>query len=112
MGEILVALIGRPGITLSGPVLTVTAVPAKLVKDMGKKLAKQNTAKNPRVCAVIYQRPKGRIIEYMTISQQQQKALDMIMKYFEQTGSGKQPVSATVMTVITRAGKWATPEAL
>ena len=92
--------------------LTVNEVPARLIKDMVKKLARQNDGENRRVCAVIYQRPKGKILEYMTISEQQQKALSTITKYFEETGSGKQPVSATVMTVINRAGKLVSPEAL
>ena len=89
--------------------LTVTEVPAKLVKNMEKKLAKQNAEKNRTVCAVIYQRLKGRTIDYMTISQQQQKALDTITEYYEATGDRKRPVPDMVMTVITRAGKWATP---
>jgi hypothetical protein len=92
--------------------LTAIKVPARPVNAMEKKLAKQKIDGKYRLCAVIHQRPKGRKIEYMTISQEQQKALDAVTKCYEETGSGKQPISAMAMAVINRAGKYATTGAV
>ena len=55
-------------------------------------------------CGVIISKyPKGLAIDYMVISQLQRKALDTMTRYFEETGYGKQPISAAAKTVLARA---------
>ena len=88
--------------------LAIIKVLAGLVTNMEKKLAEQSTKKNRNVCAVISQNPKGMSIDYITVSQQQKRALDTLTRYFEETGNGKRPISASARTVLSRAKDKAT----
>jgi hypothetical protein len=78
-------------------------VPYKFTENMEKGLAAQERRNKRNVCAIISQQTNGMAIDYLPISQAQKKALDTITRYFEETGNGKQPISAAVKTVLTRA---------
>lgn len=83
--------------------MAVIKVPTRLVRKMEIELTEHIEKKRGNTCVLISQYPEGYILSYMSISRQQKKALDTLTRYFEETGSSKQPVSITVKTVITRA---------
>lgn len=83
--------------------MAVIKVPTKLVRKMEIELTEHSGKKHGNTCVLISQYPEGYALSYMSISQQQKKALDTLTRYFEETGSSKQPVSIAVRTVITRA---------
>jgi len=83
--------------------MAVIKVPTKLVRKMEIELTEHSGKKRGNTCVLISQYPEGYILSYMSISRQQKKALDTLTRYFEETGSSKQPVSIAVRTVITRA---------
>jgi len=90
--------------------LAIIKVPYKFIENMEKGLTAQERRNKRNVCAIISQQPKGMAIDYLPISQSQKKALDTITRYFEETGNGKQPISATAKTVLIRAkGKVSSP---
>ena len=83
--------------------MAVIKVPTKLVRKMEIELTEHSGKKRGNTCVLISQYPEGYALSYMSISRQQNKALDTLTRYFEETGSSKQPVSIAVRTVITRA---------
>ena len=83
--------------------LAIIKVPSQLMNKVAKGFKEHNTKKGTNECLVISKYPEGLAIDYMAISQLQRKALDTITRYFEETGYGKQPVSAAVKTVLARA---------
>ncbi len=83
--------------------LAVMKVPAKIVNRIEKESKERHKNNGKNECALISKYPKGLTIYYMAISQLQRKALDTITRYFEETGRGKQPVSAAARTVLARA---------
>lgn len=92
--------------------LAVIKVPATLVNGVEKMPDEvASGGKRRYTCAVIHQQPRGRTVDFMTITQAQKKALDTIARYYEETGNGKNTVPAAARTVISLAGKSVTPEA-
>ena len=83
--------------------MAVIKVPTKLVRKMEIELTEHGVKKRGNTCVLISQYPEGYAPSYMSISHQQKKALDTLTRYFEETGSSKQPVSIAVKTVLTRA---------
>jgi hypothetical protein len=83
--------------------LAVMKVPSKLVNRIERERKERYKKNGENECALISKYPKGLTIYYMTISQSQKKALDTITRYFEETGHGRQPVSAAARTVLARA---------
>ena len=83
--------------------MAVIKMPARFIREMEIELAEQSGKKRGNTCVLISQQPDGYTLSYMPVSRQQKKALDTLTKYFEETGSSKQPVSIAVKTVITRA---------
>ncbi len=83
--------------------LAVISVPSQLI-DKTEKVTKEYHKKNgANKCAIISKYPDGLSIDYIAISQPQSQALDALTRYFEETGDRKQPVSAVVKAVLTRA---------
>lgn len=82
--------------------LAIIKVPFQLMDKVEQVLKEHNRKNNRNVCAIISKYPEGLSIDYMVISQLQRKALDTITKYFEETGYGKQPISATAKTILAR----------
>ena len=82
--------------------LAIIKVPFQLMDKLEQVLKEHNRKNNRNVCAIISKYPEGLSIDYIVISQLQRKALDTITKYFEETGYGKQPISATAKTILDR----------
>jgi hypothetical protein len=83
--------------------LAVIKSPANIMAKV-KKEAKKHSKKNGiNECVIIAKYPKGLVIDSMAISQLQRKALDTMTRYFEETGYGKQPISAAAKKVIAKA---------
>ncbi|MFC1902153.1 hypothetical protein ACFLX3_04425 [Chloroflexota bacterium] len=80
-----------------------TRVPPKLLDKLEKGLTGHRRKSDKNACALILKRSDRLDIDYMVISQAQRKALDTLTKYFEATGSGRQPVSAAARTVLAKA---------
>jgi hypothetical protein len=89
--------------------LAVIKVPTGLVRNVEKELARKNGL-NRYVYAVIYQQSKGRKIDYMMVNKAQQKAMNTIVKYYEETGKGKRVAPAAIRTIINIAEKRTIPE--
>ena len=83
--------------------LAIIKVPYKLIENTEKGLTAQERKNQRNVCAVILKQPEGMSIDYIPVSQLQRKALDTITRYFEVNRTGKQPISAAVKAVLTRA---------
>ncbi|MCK4274044.1 MAG: hypothetical protein KAW90_04070 [Dehalococcoidales bacterium] len=83
--------------------MAVIKVPTRLVRKIEIELTEHGGKKRGNTCVLISQYPEGYAPSYMSISHQQKKALDTLTRYFEETGSSKQPVSIAVKTVLTRA---------
>lgn len=89
--------------------LAVISVPAQLIDKIEKVIKEPNKKNGPHKCAIISKYPDGLSVDYIAISQLQRKALDTITRYFEKTGEGKQPISATAKTVLARAREVSPP---
>jgi hypothetical protein len=89
--------------------LAVIKVPTGLVSGVEKELAKKNGL-NRYVYSVIYQQSRSRKIDYMMVNKTQQKALNTIVKYYEETGRGKRVAPAAIRTIINIAEKRTIPE--
>jgi hypothetical protein len=89
--------------------LAVIKVPIRLVSGVEKELAKKNGL-DRYVYSVIYQQARGRKIDYMMVTKAQQKALNTIVKYYEETGRGKRIAPAAIRTIINIAEKRTIPE--
>ena len=83
--------------------LAVIKVSPELVNSMDKKYAKQKTGDDRNVCPIILKNPKGMSVDFLPLTQPQKKALDTITRYYEKTGTEKQPVSAVAKKVLLRA---------
>lgn len=83
--------------------LAVIQVPSQLTNAVEKVLNEHRQKSNRNVCMIIYKDLECLSIDYMVVSQLQKKALDTITRYYEETGYGKKPISATAKTVLTRA---------
>ena len=81
----------------------VIGVPVKLANEVERGLREHQLGSNGDVCAIISRRGDGLAADYIKISRLQRKALDTIVKYFEETGSGKLPISAAARKVLSRA---------
>ena len=78
-------------------------VPRNLVDTMVKGLAAKERKTEKPVCVTITQQSKGMGIDYLPISQSQKRALETVAKRFEETGTGKHPLSAAARMVLIRA---------
>ena len=81
--------------------LAIVNIP--LMYELEKEPKEYKVQNSSSLCAILSQNPEGLAANYMKISQPQRKALDTITRYFEETGVGKQPISATVKTVLAKA---------
>jgi hypothetical protein len=83
--------------------LAIVKVPFTLIDRVEKDIADHSKKNNTNLCAIISKHSGGYTINYMVISQSQRKALDIITRYFQKTGYGKQPISIAAKTVLNRA---------
>ncbi len=89
--------------------LAIIKVPFQLLDRSEKRLEEWATKNDKNACLVIYREPDGYSVNYMVISQMQRKSLDTIARHFEETCYGKQPISITAKTVLTRARDMLSP---
>ena len=83
--------------------MAVMEMPTRTVRKMEIELTGYSKKKRENTCILISKNKYDYILGFMTISRQQKKSLDVLTRYFEDTGSSKQRVSLAVQTVITRA---------
>ena len=83
--------------------MAVIKAPTRLARETDIELTDYSGKKRGNNCMLISQQPDGLTVNYMPISRQQKKALDTLTRYYEETGSSKQPVSIAVKSIITRA---------
>jgi hypothetical protein len=83
--------------------LAVIKVPPEIINSMDRKFAKQKTGEDRNVCPILIKNPKGMAVDFLPLTQPQKKALDTITRYYEETGSEKQPISAVARKVLLRA---------
>ena len=81
--------------------LGVIKLPQALVRKMERNLKQRREEGNYR--AVIARDGEGTTVQYLAVSQQQNRALDTITRYFEDNGSGKQPLSMAAKSVLSKA---------
>ena len=83
--------------------MAVMEIPTRIVRKMEIELTGYSKKKRDLTCVLISKNNDGHALDYMTISRQQKKSLDVLTRHFEEKGSSKQRVSLAVQTVITRA---------
>ncbi len=83
--------------------LAIIKVPVKLMTKLGRGLKEHTDNNDKNFCAVFSQSPDGFAISYMEISQPQKKAMDILTRYFEETGYVKRPIPAGARKVLARA---------
>ena len=90
--------------------LAVIRAPFKLMAESRRKLETWAAKTDIHACIIIGRGAKGLDINYLMISQQQKKALDMITRRFEETGSGEKYVTvAAAKKVLIQARDVSTP---
>ncbi|MBN1176682.1 MAG: hypothetical protein JXA51_03270 [Dehalococcoidales bacterium] len=83
--------------------MAVMEMPTRVIRKMEIEFTGYSKKKRDSTCVLISKNKDGYTLGYMTVSRQQKKSLDVLTRYFEETGSSKQRVSLAVQTVITRA---------
>jgi hypothetical protein len=91
--------------------MAVMEMPARIVRKLEIELAGYSKKKRDSTCVLISKNKDDYILGFMTVSRQQKKSLDVLVRYFEETGGSKQRVSLAVQTVITRAKDSVSPQA-
>jgi hypothetical protein len=83
--------------------LAVIKVPTRLIRRIEIELADYH-CKGSRTDSILISRGKdGLETQYLPLSLKQKKALDTLITYYEETGTGKQPISTAARTVIAKA---------
>ncbi len=82
--------------------LAVTALPLEQINKAKRKLDNLQ-GKGKEGCLICLRKPEGASVDAMEISELQRRALETVTQYFEETGKGKQPLSATVKKVLNKA---------
>lgn len=83
--------------------IAVLEVPARLMRQIEIELT-EFTIKNKQPVCVLLSKTDGNFLShYMTVSQQQRKALETLTRYFETTGSSQRPISTTARMVLAKA---------
>ena len=89
--------VGKPDTEL------IIKAPVKLITLSEKRLEEWTAKTDMHACIVIAKNEKGLDINYIMINKQQKKALDTIAKRFEETGSGKLPITTSAKKVLIQA---------
>jgi hypothetical protein len=83
--------------------LAITRVPTELIERAEKDAAGVKTAKGEHVCIVLSKHGKNLIADQLVISNGQKRALEVVTRYFEQTGHGRRPISSSAQSVLDSA---------
>ncbi|HEY93321.1 MAG TPA: hypothetical protein G4O15_00085 [Dehalococcoidia bacterium] len=83
--------------------LAIIKIPFKIL-DKAEKRLQHWAGKNSRdACLIIYHEEKGYSIDFIVISPAQRKALDVMVREYEETGSGRGSLSVAAQRVVSRA---------
>lgn len=80
--------------------LAIIRIPSKLIDKAEKKLEDWNKATNLNGCLIYSRSPDGFVLNQIEISQLQKETLGAIVRHFEKTGCGEQPVSADARKIL------------
>ncbi|MBN2076390.1 MAG: hypothetical protein JW762_12635 [Dehalococcoidales bacterium] len=83
--------------------LAIIKIPFKILDKAEKRLHNWATHNSRDACLVIYHEENHYTINYLVISPAQRKALDVITREFEGTGSGRGSLSVAARRVVRRA---------
>lgn len=83
--------------------MAIIKVPFKLLNKAEKRLKDWAAENNRHACLTINRERKGYSINYIVISAAQKRALDIMARNYEDSGSGKHPVSTAAQRVISIA---------
>jgi hypothetical protein len=83
--------------------LAITSVPTELIERAEKEAADVKTAKGEHACIILWKHGKNLIAGHLVISNGQKRALDVVTRYFEQTGHGRRPISSSAQSVLSNA---------
>jgi len=83
--------------------LAIVKIPFKIL-DKAEKRLRHWAEKNSRdACLIIYREEKGYSIDFVVISPAQKKALDVMVREYEETGSGRGSLTVAAQRVVSRA---------
>ena len=83
--------------------LAIIKLPFKILDKAEKRLYNWATYNSREACLVIYHEDNRYTINYLVISPAQRKALDVMVREFEGTGSGRGSLSVAARRVVKRA---------
>jgi hypothetical protein len=89
--------------------LAVIKAPSRLMNRVARERRKCPEGDAAGECLVISRRPEGLAIDYMHVSRLQKRALDTLIRHFEENGQGRKPISAAAKTVLSRAREKTVP---
>lgn len=90
--------------------MAITRVPTRLIRKIELELIEEERKNRHPVRVLITGEDTAQNVEYLPVNQEQHKALETLTRYYEQTGSSKERVSAAVQTVLAKAKDSIAPE--
>ena len=83
--------------------LAIIKIPFKLLDKAEKRLHLWMEMNNRDACLVIYNEGQQYIIDFLVINPPQRKALDVMVREYEETGSGRGSLTVAAQRVVSRA---------
>jgi len=83
--------------------LAIIKVPSALMDRAGKDFNEWKKANQSDGCLICSRHPDGLVMGQLVITRLQRRALNGIVRHFEKTGHGAQPVSSQAQSVVARA---------
>jgi|GEM_PF-1125562 hypothetical protein len=83
--------------------LAIIKIPFKVLDKAEKRLRHWAEKYNRDACLIIYREDKGYSIDFIVISPTQRKALDVMVREYEETGSGRGSLTVAAQRVVSRA---------
>jgi hypothetical protein len=83
--------------------LAIGKIPFKVLDKAEKRLRHWAEKNNRDACLIIYHEEKGYSIDFIVISPAQRKALDVMVREYEETGTGRGSLSVAAQRVVSRA---------
>jgi len=83
--------------------LAIIRVPLEIIDEAEDNLEGWKRENNAEGCVLCSRYSDSLVMSHMEISEFQRKALDMIARHFEETGSGERPISMDAQSVLAKA---------
>jgi hypothetical protein len=83
--------------------LAIIKIPFKVLDKAEKRLRHWADKNNRDACLIIYHEENGYSIDFIVISPAQRKALDVMVREYEETGEGRESLSVAAQRVVSRA---------